>query len=144
MLPAQRSKRRSVSEHWSNRKLEKYEPSPDIILIESAGDNITLTFSPSLADFFICMVDVAAGDKTIRRGGLGQREADLLIINKIDLAAYVETTLPESDTRIANLDLMMEGAQKIRGDKPTILVSLKKEIGLDEVVRIIRQKALFK
>lgn len=68
----------------------------------------------------------------------------MLIINKIDLATYVETTLPESDTRTANLDLIMEDAQKIRGDKPTVLVSLKKEIGLDEVVRIIRQKALSK
>jgi Ni2+-binding GTPase involved in maturation of urease and hydrogenase len=63
MMPAQRSKRRFISEHWSNRKLEKYEPSPDIILIESAGDNITLTFSPSLAGFFVYMVDVAAGTK---------------------------------------------------------------------------------
>jgi Ni2+-binding GTPase involved in maturation of urease and hydrogenase len=45
---------------------------------------------------------------------------------------------------IANHDLMIEDAQKIRGDKPTVLISLKKEIGLDEVVRIIRQKALFK
>lgn len=49
-------------------KLQKYEFSPDLILIESAGDNIPLTFSPSLADFFIYMVDVAAGYKRIRKG----------------------------------------------------------------------------
>jgi urease accessory protein len=125
-------------------KLEKENPDLDLVLIESGGDNITLTFSPRLADFFIYMVDVAGGDKTIRKGGLGLRKADLLIINKIDLAAYVETTIPESDVKTANLDLMMEDARKIRGDKPTVLVSLKKEIGLDEVVKIIREKALFK
>jgi Ni2+-binding GTPase involved in maturation of urease and hydrogenase len=49
------------------------------------------------------------------------------MINKIDLVAYVETTLPESDTMIANHDLMIEDAQKIRGDKPTVLISLKKK-----------------
>ncbi|HVP16258.1 MAG TPA: urease accessory protein UreG [candidate division Zixibacteria bacterium] len=125
-------------------KLEKENPDLDLVLIESGGDNITLTFSPRLADFFIYMVDVAGGDKTIRKGGLGLRKADLLIINKIDLAAYVETTIPESDIKTANLDLMMEDAKKIRGDKPTVLVSLKKEVGLDEVVKIIREKALFK
>jgi len=125
-------------------KLEKESPDLDLVLIESGGDNITLTFSSQLADFFIYMVDVASGDKTIRKGGLGLREADLLIINKIDLAAYVETTIPESEVKTANLDLMMEDAQKIRFDKPTVLASLRKEIGLDEIVKIIREKALFK
>ena len=125
-------------------KLEKENPDLDLVLIESGGDNITLTFSPRLADFFIYMVDVAGGDKTIRKGGLGLRKADLLIINKIDLAPYVETTIPESATRTANLDLMAEDARKIRGDKPTVFVSLKNEIGLDEVVKIIREKALFR
>lgn len=125
-------------------KLEKEYPDLDLVLIESGGDNITLTFSPRLADFFIYMVDVAGGDKTIRKGGLGLRKADLLIINKIDLAPYVETTIPESDIKTANLDLMMEDAKKIRGDKPTVLVSLRNEIGLDDVVKIIREKALFK
>jgi len=125
-------------------KLEREYPDLDLLFIESGGDNITLTFSPRLADFFIYMVDVAGGDKTIRKGGLGLRKADLLIINKIDLAAYVETTIPESATKTANLDLMMEDAKKLRGDKPTVLVSLKNEIGLDDVFKIIREKALFK
>jgi len=52
-------------------RLERENPGLDLILIESGGDNITLTFSPRLADFFIYMVDVSGGDKIIRRGGLG-------------------------------------------------------------------------
>ena len=55
-------------------KLENESPDIDLVLIESGGDNITLTFSPRLADFFIYMVDVAGGDKTIRKGGLGLRK----------------------------------------------------------------------
>ena len=125
-------------------KLEKDNPGLDVILIESGGDNITLTFSPKLADFFIYMVDVAGGDKTIRKGGLGIKKADLLLINKIDLAPYVESTILESGVKTANLDLMMEDAKILRGDKPTVLLSLKDGTGLDEVVKIIREKALFK
>ncbi|MDD1674604.1 MAG: urease accessory protein UreG [Methanomicrobiales archaeon] len=125
-------------------KLEKDHPELDVVFIESGGDNVTLTFSPRLADFFIYMIDVASGDKTIRKGGLGITKADLLIVNKIDLAPYVETTLPESPTKTANLDIMREDAHRMRGDRPTIFLSLKEESGLDEVVRIIRQKALFR
>ncbi len=124
--------------------MEKANPDLDAILIESGGDNITLTFSPRLADFFIYMVDVAGGDKTIRKGGLGIKKSDLLLINKIDLAPYVETTILESGVKTANLDLMMEDAKKLRGDKPTVLLSLKNGTGLDEVIKIIREKALFK
>lgn len=125
-------------------KLEKEHPDLDILFIESGGDNVTLTFSPRLADFFIYMIDVASGDKTIRKGGLGIRKADLLIVNKIDLAPYVETTIPESTVKTANLDLMREDATKIRGDKPSIFVSLKDNVGIDEIVNLIREKALYK
>jgi urease accessory protein len=90
------------------------------------------------------MIDVASGDKTIRKGGLGIRKADLLIVNKIDLAPYVETTIPESTVKTANLDLMREDAKKLREDKPSVFVSLKEESGLDEIVKIIREKALFR
>ena len=124
--------------------LEKEHPDLDLIFIESGGDNVTLTFSPRLADYFIYMIDVASGDKTIRKGGLGIRKADLLIVNKIDLAPFVETTIPESPTKTANLDLMREDAKKLRGDKPTIFVSLKDNVGIDEIVNLVRERALFR
>ena len=95
-------------------KLEQDHPDLDRVMIESGGDNITLTFSPRLADYFIFIVDVAGGDKTIRKGGLGLRKSDMLIINKIDLAPYLETTIPESDIKTANLELMLQDAKLIR------------------------------
>jgi urease accessory protein len=125
-------------------KMEKRNPDLDLILIESGGDNITLTFSPKLADFFVYMVDVAGGDKTIRKGGLGIKKSDLLLINKIDLAPYVESTILDSGTKTANVELMKQDADKLRGDKPTVLLSLKDGKGLDEVVKVIREKALYK
>ena len=48
-------------------ELESKFPDSDLIFIESGGDNFTLTFSPALADFFIYVIDVAAGDKIPRK-----------------------------------------------------------------------------
>ncbi len=125
-------------------EMEKKHPDLDLILIESGGDNITLTFSPKLADFFIYMVDVAGGDKTIRKGGLGIKKSDILVINKVDLAPYVETTISGSTTPTANVELMLDDAKTARGDRPTIPISLKEGTGVADLVSLIRERALFR
>jgi urease accessory protein len=51
--------------------MEARFPDSDIVLIESGGDNLTLTFSPALVDYFIYVIDVAAGDKIPRKNGPG-------------------------------------------------------------------------
>ena len=89
------------------------------------------------------MIDVASGDKTVRKGGLGILKSDLLLINKIDLSPYVETTIPESETSTANLQIMKEDAAKIRPDKPTVFISLKEDNGVDEIVSYIKEKGLY-
>ena len=66
--------------------LEARFPESDVVFIESGGDNLTLTFSPALADFFIYVIDVAAGDKIPRKSGPGICRSDILVINKEDLA----------------------------------------------------------
>ena len=68
-------------------------PETDVVLIESGGDNLTLTFSPLLADRSIYVLDVSAGDKTPRKQGPGLMNADMLVINKTDLAPYVGADL---------------------------------------------------
>ncbi|MBD0300426.1 MAG: urease accessory protein UreG, partial [Nitrososphaera sp.] len=87
----------------------------DLIIIESGGDNITTTFSPALADYFIYIIDVSGGDKYPRKRGLGIETCDLLVINKIDLAPHVG----------ADLAIMERDAKEVRGDKPYVLVNCK-------------------
>src|SRR3970040_99038 len=89
-------------------EIESKHDDLDLIIIESGGDNITTTFSPALADYFIYIIDVAGGDKYPRKGGLGITNCDLLVINKIDLAPHVG----------ADLDIMENDAKKIRQNKP--------------------------
>ena len=74
-------------------EIENEHSDLDLIIIESGGDNITTTFSPALADYFIYIIDVSGGDKYPRKRGLGIETSDLLVINKIDLAPLVDANL---------------------------------------------------
>jgi urease accessory protein len=108
-------------------QLEKKFPDLDLIFVESGGDNLAATFSPELVDATIYVIDVAGGDKIPRKGGPGITKSDLLVINKIDLAAYVG----------ANLQVMDQDAKKMRGAKPYIFTNLKIGEGLVEVLQFI-------
>lgn len=61
----------------------------DLVLVESGGDNLTATFSPALVDAQVFVLDVAGGGDVVRKGGPGISRADLLVVNKTDLAPYV-------------------------------------------------------
>jgi len=102
-------------------------PGLDCIFVESGGDNLSATFSPELADLFIYVIDVAAGDKIPRKGGPGITRSDLLVINKIDLAPLVG----------ASLDIMERDAIKMRGDHPFLFTNMKTGEGIDAIIRFI-------
>lgn len=114
-------------------EMEEKFPDSDVILIESGGDNLTLTFSPALADFYIYVIDVAAGDKIPRKNGAGVCQSDILVINKEDLAPYVG----------ASLEVMDRDSRLMRGDKPFIFTNCKTGDGIHELVKLILDMALF-
>ena len=113
--------------------MEAKFPDTDLVLIESGGDNLTLTFSPALVDFFIYVIDVAAGDKIPRKNGPGISQSDILVINKTDLAPYVG----------ASLEVMDRDAKMMRGDKPFIFTNCKTGEGIVELAEMIRRDILF-
>jgi urease accessory protein len=101
---------------------------PDLVLIESGGDNLTATFSYGLVDLQIFVIDVAGGDKVPRKGGPGVTRSDLLVINKTDLAPLVG----------ADLDVMRRDALAVRGARPTVLISLREQPDAGPVVDWVR------
>ncbi|WP_433393561.1 urease accessory protein UreG [Micromonospora sp. KLBMP9576] len=113
--------------------MEARFPDSDVVLIESGGDNLTLTFSPALVDYFIYVIDVAAGDKIPRKNGPGISKSDILVINKTDLAPYVD----------ADLGVMARDADVMRNGKPVVFTNCKTGEGIDELVSLIRRNALF-
>ena len=104
----------------------------DLIFIESGGDNLSATFSPELADITIYVIDVASGEKIPRKGGPGITKADLLVINKIDLAPYVG----------ANLDIMDSDTKRMRPNSPYVFSNLHESIGLDDIIDFIVDKGM--
>ncbi len=113
--------------------LELLYPQLDLILIESGGDNLASTFSYDLVDAYIFVIDVGAGDDIPRKNGPGFVQADLVVINKIDLAPYVG----------ANLELMKQEAAQYRQGKPVAYTNLKTGEGLTAIIDFIFQQILF-
>ena len=113
--------------------MEDQFPDSDVILIESGGDNLTLTFSPALVDYFVYVIDVAAGDKIPRKDGPGISGSDLLVINKIDLAPHVN----------ASLQVMEADSRLMRGEKPFIFTNCITGEGIEAVIATIRHDLLF-
>jgi urease accessory protein len=97
---------------------------PEILLLESGGDNLAACFSRELADYTIQVIDVCGGDKIPRKGGPGITQTDLLVINKTDLAAGVG----------ADLDVMARDSKKMRGPGPFIFAQVKHGVGMDEII----------
>ncbi|MFF6780631.1 urease accessory protein UreG [Streptomyces sp. NPDC012510] len=102
----------------------------DLILVESGGDNLTATFSRGLVDAQIFVIDVAGGDDIPRKGGPGVTTADLLVVNKTDLAPYVGSDLAR----------MAADAKEQRAALPVAFQSLRSEAGVGDVAAWVREK----
>lgn len=96
----------------------------DLVLIESGGDNLTATFSPALVDTQIFVIDVAGGGDVARKGGPGIERADLLVVNKTDLAPYVGVDAVQ----------MKADAVAARGGGPVVALSRTDEASVEELL----------
>jgi len=101
--------------------LERAQGPLDVVFVESGGDNLTAVFGPALADVQVFVLDCAGGDDVPRKGGPGISRADLLVINKTDLAPLVG----------ADVDVMLAGARSHRGELPVAPISLRHGGGAD-------------
>jgi len=109
--------RDDISENLDAIESLENEFRPDLVLVESGGDNLTATFSRALVDVQLFVIDVAGGDKVPRKGGPGITNSDLLVINKTDLAPHVG----------ADVSIMESDARRLRGERPVLLTSLRED-----------------
>ena len=109
--------------------LRAAHPDLDVVLIESGGDNLAVTFSPELADLTIYLIDTAAGQDIPRKRGPGVTRSDLLVLNKTDLAPHVGVDLDR-----ARIDL-----DTARGTRPYVLAALRQGQGVDQIVAFIQR-----
>lgn len=107
-------------------------PNLDVVFIESGGDNLAATFNPELADYFVYVISVAEGDDIPRKRGPGITDADLLVMNKTDLAPHVG----------ADLETMARDADAVR-EGPSVFTDCKSGEGIDDVIGEITERALF-
>ena len=96
---------------------------PQLLFVESGGDNLAAQYSRELADYTIYVIDVAGGDKIPRKGGPGITQSDLLVINKTDLAALIG----------ADLEVMARDAARMRGNGPVVFAQVTNGIGVEAI-----------
>jgi urease accessory protein len=113
-------------------RLEREHGPLDLVLVESGGDNLAATFSSDLVDQWIYVIDVAAGDDIPRKRGLGLLQADLLVVNKIDLAPHVG----------ADLDRIRADLAVVRPDRPTVYTDLR-NVGAEPVRDYLQHHVFF-
>ena len=101
----------------------------DVVLIESGGDNLTATFSPALVDAQLFVLDVAGGGDVARKGGPGIGRADLLVVNKTDLAPYVGVDVSQ----------MIHDAEHARDGRPVLALSRADRASIEELTGWVRR-----
>ena len=104
-------------------EMKKKFPDLELILIESGGDNLAATFSPELVDLTIYMIDVAQGADIPRKKAPAIKKSDLLVINKVDLAPYVNV----------DLEQMKEDVNEARNGLPYIFGEMKNNDGIEKI-----------
>ena len=104
-------------------KMKKKFPDLELLLLESGGDNLAATFSPELVDMSIYMFDVCMGQDIPRKKSPAIIKSDLLVINKIDLAPYVDV----------DLDQMKKDVEEARNGLPYVFCDMKKNVGIDKI-----------
>lgn len=115
------------------RDLREMHDGLELVLVESGGDNLTATFSPELVDIFIYVIDVTEGEDIPRKGGPAIAYSDLLIINKVGLAPYVDV----------NLDTMRSDTTRIRPQRPWLFTDFRQGDGVSDLVEWFHRQVLF-
>ncbi|WP_112604502.1 urease accessory protein UreG [Rhizobium sp. WW22] len=105
-------------------------PDLDVVFIESGGDNLAATFSPDLADITIYVISVCQGEEIPRKGGPGITKSDLLVINKKDLAPFVDV----------DLEVMDRDATHMRQARPFVFSDMKRGDGVSKIVDFLKEQ----
>jgi urease accessory protein len=106
--------------------------SPELLIVESGGDNLAAQYSRELVDYTLYVIDVSGGDKVPRKGGPGVTQSDLLVVNKTDLAPHVG----------ASLEVMARDAERMRQGGPVVFTRCNVGDGVDDIIdHVLRARA---
>ena len=86
--------------------------------------------SPELVDLTIYVIDVCMGGDIPRKKGPALMKSDMLVVNKVELAKYVEV----------DLDQMRRDTKENRGNLPYIFGSMRDGTGVKELAEFLKSQ----
>ena len=101
----------------------------DTLYIENVGNLICPVDFDLGSHMRMVVISVSEGDDTVEKHPLIFKDADLIVINKIDIADAVG----------ADAEKMVKDAKYLNPDVKIIKSSLKTEEGLDEIIKAIKE-----
>jgi urease accessory protein len=113
--------------------LKQQFPELDLIFLESGGDNLAATFSPELVDLTIYVIDVCMGGDIPRKKGPALMKSDMLVVNKVELAPHVDV----------DIEQMRSDTKQSRGDLPFIFGSMRKGVGVSQLIKFLKTEGGF-
>ncbi len=125
--PISTGKECHLDAHMIYHRVEKFKD-VDLLLIENVGNLICPVDFDLGENYRVVMVSVTEGDDVVEKHPEIFRLADVIIINKIDLAEAVG----------ANVDKMEKEAKMLNPKAKVIKMDLKHEVGLDEWINFVR------
>jgi hydrogenase nickel incorporation protein HypB len=111
--------------HLVDHALEHLDlDSIDVLFIENVGNLVCPTDFPLGTDMRVLVISVTEGDDMVRKHPLIFRLADIVVINKVDLAEVMEVD-PEA---------LAADVRKVRPDAKVFLTDAKRGKGIDALI----------
>lgn len=114
-----------IDAHLAEHALEDLDlENIDFLLIENVGNLVCPADFPLGTDMRIVVISVTEGEDMVRKHPNIFREADLIVINKSDLAGVMDV----------DVEVLKRDANTVRPDAEVFLTDAKHNVGIEELV----------
>ena len=117
-----------IDAHLAEHAIEDMELDEiDVLLVENVGNLVCPADFPLGTDIRVVVISVTEGDDMVRKHPLIFREADVIVINKSDLASIMEV----------DVEGLRSDARTVKPGAPTVVTDAKHDVGIEELAKAL-------
>ncbi len=113
-----------IDAHLAEHAIEEMDLEDiDVLLFENVGNLVCPADFPLGTDIRVVVISVTEGDDMVRKHPLIFREADVIVINKSDLAEIMEV----------DIDILVKDANTIKPNSSVFVTDAKHSVGIEDL-----------